>query len=186
MTTDQMRAAFEAHMTDGGKWPRAAERTPSGEYLLAQTASAWRTWQAAQTIPAGWQLVPIDPTPEMLATQHKDAAKITDLKFRAQVLPWMDDNTRALWAELLAAAPKAAQSGWQPIETAPKDGREVLLRCGSRVGAAMWCTWPSRYDNDRSILEEAGEAWSVGLDGDTWDEDKAPTHWMPLPAAPKP
>jgi len=105
------RTAFETHMTDGGRWPRAAERTPSGEYLLAQTASAWRTWQAAtqQTIPAGWQLVPIEPTPEMLATQYKDAATTGDEFDRQAACAWLDQFTRESWDEMLAVAPKAPQ-----------------------------------------------------------------------------
>lgn len=102
---DKMREAFEA-CADNLALPKG--RLSDDTYSNGITDHAWRVWQAAAqcAIPAGWQLVPIEPTPEMLASQHKDAAKIVDPVFRSQVLPWMDDNTRALWAELLAAAPR--------------------------------------------------------------------------------
>jgi len=67
------------------------------------------------------------------------------------------------------AEPVAVLEGWQPIETAPKDGSRVL-------------TYRSGF------LENMAVAWySMNLDawlpvnGSAWPE---PTHWMPLPAAP--
>jgi phage FluMu protein Com len=61
---------------------------------------------------------------------------------------------------------------WQPIETAPKDGTEVLL-CDARfedaaVGAAMFIAgaWRCYYPHDGGIES-------------VWP---SPTHWMPLPA----
>lgn len=74
------------------------------------------------------------------------------------------------------AAPGVAQ-GWQPIESAPKDGTEVILLEGARVGAAFWVSWSSSH------TEEAGSGWSICWDGDDWHK---PTHYMPLPAAPSP
>lgn len=83
-------------------------------------------------------------------------------------------------ALILEAIGRKSESGeWQPIKTAPKDGTEIILRNGNRVGAACWCTWPSTPE-----MDDGGEGWSVCFDGDTWEDDKAPTHWMPLPAAP--
>lgn len=57
---------------------------------------------------------------------------------------------------------------WQKIETAPKDGTEVL---------AAWSGSPlvrivAYYDR-----------WIEGRDGDGIE---TPTHWMPLPAPPEP
>jgi hypothetical protein len=73
---------------------------------------------------------------------------------------------------------------WQPIETAPKDGRTVLVfkrtePCWSIVGLAFWfggendtiCGWMSygipRLDQEPNTLGLAH-----------------PTHWMPLPEPP--
>lgn len=47
MSNEQkLREAFEARMTDNGKWPRAVEQGRNGCYLLAQTENAWVEWQA--------------------------------------------------------------------------------------------------------------------------------------------
>lgn len=59
---------------------------------------------------------------------------------------------------------------WKPIETAPKDGSEILGYVGSGyVGGAI-------------VLHALN-------DGDTWHDWDAyawePTHWMPLPKPPK-
>lgn len=79
---------------------------------------------------------------------------------------------------LYAAPVPAVPAGWQPIETAPKDGTEIILRRGIRVGAAAWFHWPA------TEFHEAGAGWSIGFDGDSWDDEKAPTHWLPLPPSP--
>ncbi|WP_081066081.1 DUF551 domain-containing protein [Burkholderia cepacia] len=63
-------------------------------------------------------------------------------------------------------------TGWQPIETVPKDGTEVVLlfddevellgKTRPRVRAASWFV-----------------DWTI-----PYRRDNPPTHWMPLPAAP--
>ena len=60
----------------------------------------------------------------------------------------------------------------KPIETAPKDGTE-LLGYTDEVGALVlyWDTMGSETDR-----------WSDGMSTHSW----APTHWMRMPAAPKP
>lgn len=67
---------------------------------------------------------------------------------------------------------------WQPIETAPKDGREILL-----------------FDRDDLPTVFAGKWAPVAGDGGWWiyaDEllqdacaEAFPTHWMPLPPPPE-
>ena len=64
---------------------------------------------------------------------------------------------------------------WQPIETAPMDGTEVLIF--------------------QRIERRDGEPWLVyaaaNWTGHCWDDrvdmppSPAPTHWMPLPAPPE-
>ena len=56
---------------------------------------------------------------------------------------------------------------WQPIETAPKDIGAIIGSYGRRVVAMRWSTnkmaWISEYHRTAVV----------------------PTHWMPLPPAPK-
>jgi len=54
MSTEQMREAFERHMSDNGKFPKAVERSGEG-YKLLQSQNAWHEWTAcaaALTAPA--------------------------------------------------------------------------------------------------------------------------------------
>jgi len=71
---------------------------------------------------------------------------------------------------------------WQPIETAPKDGREVILwfphksiAINGHYGEVSDGDWESGY---RTWMEwlVADELWFQE------DPSQAPTHWMPLPS----
>lgn len=85
------------------------------------------------------------------------------------------------------------QEGWQPIETAPKDGTPVLLFVPVQE---------LRHYSGASQFIEAITAvgrWYAGghfqgddAGWDVWPDDRGPTfppehptHWMPLPQEPK-
>lgn len=70
---------------------------------------------------------------------------------------------------------------WQPIETAPKDGKRVLISDGRYVMDAYWSEEASLGQCSR------GPAWQVfNCDEDCWYSIAVtdPTHWMPLPEPP--
>jgi hypothetical protein len=75
----------------------------TGEYTNDHAAHAWLwfqkgvEWQRSQTAPAGYVMVPVEPTPEMAA-----AAISASLKHPQQI------NGLPQWAAMIAAAPKAA------------------------------------------------------------------------------
>lgn len=61
-------------------------------------------------------------------------------------------------------------TAWQPIETAPKDGRHVLLYCDYYgIGRCAWESW-------RSVWRSDDPNHGIGF--------PQPTHWMPLPDYP--
>ena len=68
----------------------------------------------------------------------------------------------------------ARASAWQPIETAPRDGRELLCCCGDLI----------RVCRPKAFQQEVWEYFrdEVNAPGHTWSME--PTHWMPLPPAP--
>ena len=65
---------------------------------------------------------------------------------------------------------------WQPIETAPRDGSKAWLRVPADEGVIS--VLGAMRGNDW-----CGAFWT----GHNWASSTVyPTHWMPLPAAPKP
>lgn len=65
---------------------------------------------------------------------------------------------------------------WQSIETAPKDGTQVLARVKMDSYPAetrIICYYPSKY------------FWSCEAGPFEGEDDYEPTHWMPLPPAPE-
>lgn len=60
---------------------------------------------------------------------------------------------------------------WQPIETAPKDGADVLVYGEGSYAVASW---------NGEEWRDMGDIGWAGMYGD----GNQPTHWMPLPEAP--
>lgn len=94
--------------------------------------------------------------------------------FKADNVPSADlQNT----ADASLTASPAGLRTWQPIETAPKDGRMVLL-------------YPSRCWVEECDRGEVGY-WDAdfgewGGEGPRAEDYRGPTHWMPLPQPPDP
>lgn len=61
-------------------------------------------------------------------------------------------------------------TSWQPIETAPRDGRRLLLWDPSRDMPIFGC-WAVEWDG----WKEWAFDWKL----------PQPTHWIPVPPAPK-
>ena len=101
----------------------------------------------------------------------------------------MDKRIEALTVELaeqrlrfVAAFGQEQERGWQPIETAPRDGTEFLMTNGVNVSSGQWFAGDNGtcdYDGAPNCDEkEAGWMdWSGGMQPD-------PTHWQPLPPPP--
>lgn len=75
---------------------------------------------------------------------------------------------------------ESIQSLWQPIETAPKDGTQILV-CGGTYG----CDYvPYEFSGTFKGVacavwdEDDYESWSEAGERPNWYR---PTHWMPLP-----
>lgn len=78
---------------------------------------------------------------------------------------------------------------WQPIETAPKDGTEILVIEPHGQAVAHWDeSEGGEWDHGLQRLVGGGQ-WVDGTVGDWGCQEYRwlqPTHWMPLPAAPEP
>jgi len=82
-----------------------------------------------------------DAEAEIAAAEQRGAARVAEL---------MEEN---------------AASSWQPIETAPQDGTNVLIAFADRHIQL----WQTRVQDGKWMWYEVG-----------------PTHWMPLPEPPQP
>lgn len=140
--SDDLRAQFEAYFSNSrrgriGKKIPAFQRLPDGTYADDSTQRHWWTWQnaalAAAQPPAAamprWQLVPVEPTPEMVCAMAKAWQHAVDIG---------DDNECiAEWKAAIAAAPAAQPvpaTGAQPptpgwIGIGP-EGAVVCRSCG--------------------------------------------------------
>lgn len=124
-------------------------------------------------------------THEAISTALCENAPLTDDQRAALLtLVMADKRAQALWD---------AATQWQPIETAPKDGRKVILAYRNRNDKAR--TVMARWLTDEEAAET--DADGVGLEGgwyeciDNWNDytevaihEGEPSHWMPSPAAP--
>jgi hypothetical protein len=77
----------------------------------------------------------------------------------------------------LGAGKEVLTMDWQPIETAPRDGAELLLCAADPLvvgrfyrGVGQWA------DADPAFRSKSGWFWAFGI---------RPTHWMSLPDPPK-
>lgn len=61
--------------------------------------------------------------------------------------------------------------GWQPIETAPKDGRCLILFL------------PAFNESVPGYWNDEKEQWQDW--GDEYDIERNPSHWMPMPGRPE-
>lgn len=110
-----------------------------------------------------------------------------------------DEITNCEWYSWLAAKRSAQASQWQPIETAPKDGSQILLgRAESEeLDCDAICT-PGRWDegcddgvdymgNDSGFRDDECQIFCAGRSFGAESHRYAPnqpTHWMPLPKGP--
>jgi hypothetical protein len=80
---------------------------------------------------------------------------------------------------------------WRPIETAPKDGTEVLVfvDCATVpiIRLAFWCDGEFWQDHGYSSQEEETGWWSYenSVSQEKLDGAVEPTHWMPAPKRPR-
>jgi hypothetical protein len=118
-------------------------------------------------------------------TLHEDAARTVEIEPGESLLDRLNaaiQYTRTGNEALLSQSDRTTERDWQPIESAPKDGRPILIwqpdedaaphdgLCDDRryaIGYRRPAEWPKRseYGNRNS-------------------SEVTPTHWMPLPEPP--
>ena len=85
-------------------------------------------------------------------------------------------------AAALESAPATAvvPAHWQPIDTAPQQGREMFVVKAFNVMTGA-------FSNGRSYTSDPWCVWRAADGGlARWPHEFQPTHWMPLAPAPQP
>lgn len=115
---------------------------------------------------------------DVLALPKKWREIARDMAQRHGVADDMVCALRACANELDNVARRLAGEGWMPIETAPKDGRYILLGyAGSHSEEGRWMADAS--------LNHWGETGWFGVGDDVLCEHPShPTHWREMPAPP--
>jgi hypothetical protein len=108
---------------------------------------------------------------------------------------WIAAASPAAILDILARLKRAEAEQWQPIETAPRDGTAILAwreDCG--VLLCRFCDaneLRTISDKERDELDEVSlfqcDWWGGDAEGGGYrlEGSEIPTHWQPLPAAPK-
>ena len=96
---------------------------------------------------------------------------------------------------ILEAADALEAMEWKPIETAPKDGTEILLYAPG-VGAPMLCRWcapveilttdeinavSKQFGGEEEWEHDSGWYYADFVHGGLLTNDGTPTKWTPLP-----
>lgn len=112
--------------------------------------------------------------PRLLA-EAREAQRLRGELFVAQL---ENETKTGVIAQLTARVEELEQAqGWQPIETAPKDGTHVIFATaydGKIVHSVHSGAWGPAYDRGPN-------AWVEDYDYKICE----PTHWMPLPQPPQ-
>ena len=116
----------------------------------------------------------------------KEQARDVIARWHSSV-PWTTDGPAICdvdyqYADAILSALDGAglviEQGWQDIETAPKDGTEILVLCPYEGAGLVF--WFSPLNNHRG-------GWQpCSFDEGNWGgrSEPAPTHWRPLPTSP--
>ena len=76
---------------------------------------------------------------------------------------------------------------WQPIETAPKDGTDILVMTGETMHVVRWINIHGDFDYwtvDDRYFYKTGDDFDFDFESGCFLEHL--THWMPLPPEPAP
>lgn len=158
----------------------AAQMLRNHAALLAQqTPEGWKDLErlCEAATPGPWTLSGCSHGGAILRRGVEEPREARHPQGSLQIVP---ESDAAFIAAARTAVPELLRAlkgklDWQPIETAPKDGAGYLvfptpLFGADQAGVAYW---------DR---DEGYECWR-DLEGERLDPQ--PTHWMPLPAAPR-
>lgn len=158
-------------------WPiNAASKIDAQREHIRNALSAALTAPAQPVgAPVGWQLVPADPMPEMIGAWYRYKS---GFHFPDEPTP-PDTSDYGAYRAMLSAAPQPpAEGGWEPMESAPKDGTVIIA-----WHTVHKCPIAIRW-NDEGFLFGGETLHWIERSGTTAWPGGCFSDWMPLPPAP--
>lgn len=87
-----------------------------------------------------------------------------------EVLSLISKGSRGGFYSIRDYKEAAQQSGWMPIESAPKDGTEIVIACYGECPRVVWCA--DQWDG----------CWKrQDMDGDVFINPRNIHYWIPTP-----
>lgn len=127
---------------------------------------------------------------EGAADMRKEGEGCRDARYdwMAQGAEALADTLRGINSSTGTPADPVLAAGWRSIETAPKDGTNVILTNGDTVAQGWWADEPGyireHRDSDGVYLgQDESDGFMGWMDCDGGMQPD-PTHWMPLPMRP--
>ena len=130
---------------------------------------------------------------EWVDTRGEKGGRFRDVNEPRQ--PDYVDGARAVLAKFKELTALRAAQQWRGIESAPRDGTEILgYREDGGIMLIRW-TYPAEFLTETECtalnidpLSAEHESWFFAdfTAGDRIEGDCIPTHWMPLPPEPQP
>lgn len=100
----------------------------------------------------------------------------TDAFYEAYCVGVLDERIEQK-SVIRALEAKVAEREWQPIETAPKDGTQILV-------TGFYCQSKNRFYEAAEWNEVTNGWWNLSVEFAEANCLIGPTHWMPLPTPP--
>lgn len=176
---EREREQFEAWVSASGRAHLLGRDEPHLWYKDLTVSAWWTAWQAATQATC----------PQCNGTGSDGGRFHMDDKGSSEYEPYRCDMCDGFGRVARAALAPAQPEGWQPIATAPKDGRMFLgwvaaVEYGESDEGRPFETDAS--DHDFCQWVKSGDyGYFENMMGTVGDASHI-THWMPLPAAPSP
>jgi hypothetical protein len=114
----------------------------------------------------------------------EECAKIAESHVGAGGGPGYDEACRDIAGAIRALA-VSPQTGWQPIETAPKDGKILLAWRTCRTASVGCWSYDEAYESRKWGHKAVKEGWRSEGDQCIPVNQSDCTHWQPVPALPR-
>lgn len=186
--TDLIALAVKASTHVWDTWPEPIDTSNVNEVRCAAMAAALRAASAPAAAVTREEIAKIIAPHDMGAVEYHGTVNVSTAALTAAGIALRKAETIL---SLLPSREAIRREEWQPIESAPKDGTEIIgiffqqyepgakpTIYGPWTVAFSYSKWRASWDEQRVIESQSD------FGTDYKEPDIAPTHWLPLPVPP--